>query len=117
MARAYADGGARRASREPPSSRDDRVLEINRATEGWVLQTEQGPINAEHVVNAAGMWGRKDLPSHGWRGPSGYDLHHYLVTEDVPGSPAIDWAMPAVTDLEGLAHHLQREQNGAVLSG
>ena len=109
----YAYAGAARKSGATIITHN-RVLEINRATEGWVLQTEQGPINAEHVVNAAGMWGRKVGRMVGVDHPVTPILHHYLVTEDVPEIMAIDWAMPAVTDLEGWTY-LQREQNGAVL--
>ena len=109
----YAYAGAAR-NRGATIITHNRVLGMKRTRDGWELQTEKGPIQAEHVVNAAGMWGRKVGQMVGIDHPVTPILHHYLVTEDVPEIMAIDWAMPAVTDLEGWTY-LQREQNGAVL--
>lgn len=109
----YAYAGAARA-RGATIITHNRVLDMTRTRDGWLLDTEQGPILAEHVVNAAGMWGRKVGRMAGIDHPVTPILHHYLVTEDVPEIMAIDWPMPAVTDLEGWTY-LQREQNGAVL--
>lgn len=109
----YAYAGAAR-KRGATIITHNRVLGMKRTRDGWELETEKGPIQAEHVVNAAGMWGRKVGQMVGIDHPVTPILHHYLVTEDVPEIMAIDWAMPAVTDLEGWTY-LQREQNGAVL--
>ena len=109
----YAYAGAAR-KRGATIITHNRVLGMKRTRDGWELETEKGPIRAEHVVNAAGMWGRKVGQMVGIDHPVTPILHHYLVTEDVPEIMAIDWAMPAVTDLEGWTY-LQREQNGAVL--
>ena len=109
----YAYAGAAR-KRGATIITHNRVLGMKRTRAGWELETEQGPILAEHVVNAAGMWGRKVGNMVGINHPVTPILHHYLVTEDVPEIMAIDWPMPAVTDLEGWTY-LQREQNGAVL--
>ena len=109
----YAYAGAAR-KRGATIITHNRVLGMKRTRDGWELETEKGPMGAEHVVNAAGMWGRKVGQMVGIDHPVTPILHHYLVTEDVPEIMAIDWAMPAVTDLEGWTY-LQREQNGAVL--
>ncbi|MGI9196963.1 MAG: GcvT family protein, partial [Candidatus Nanopelagicales bacterium] len=109
----YAYAGAAR-KRGATIITHNRVLSMKRTADGWELETEKGPIQAEHVINAAGMWGRKVGRMVGVDHPVTPILHHYLVTEDVPEIMAIDWAMPAVTDLEGWTY-LQREQNGAVL--
>ena len=49
------------------------------------VQTDQGNIQAEYVVNAAGMWARQlgamvnvDLPLHAAE-------HYYLITEPIDG--------------------------------
>ena len=109
----YAYAGAAR-NRGATIITHNRVLGMKRTRDGWELETEKGPIQAEHVVNAAGMWGRRVGQMAGIDHPVTPILHHYLVTEDVPEIMAIDWPMPAVTDLEGWTY-LQREQNGAVL--
>jgi len=71
-------------------------------------------VIAEHVVNAAGLWARKVGHMVGIDHPVTPILHEYLVTEDVPEIAALDYPMPAVTDLEGWTY-LQREQKGALL--
>jgi dimethylglycine dehydrogenase len=80
----------------------------------WSLETEQGPIVAEHVVNAGGLWARRIGRMVGIDHPLVPMLHHYLVTDDVPEVAAIEGEMPAVTDLEGFTY-LQREGNGVLL--
>jgi dimethylglycine dehydrogenase len=93
----------------------NRVVAIRRATNGhWILETEQGEIEAEHIVNAGGLWARKVGHMVGVDHPVTPMMHHYLVTETVPEVAAIKGIMPAVTDLEGFTY-LQREQDGVVL--
>jgi dimethylglycine dehydrogenase len=93
----------------------NRVLDITRTPDGlWRLDTEQGPVTAEHVVNAAGLWARKVGRMVGVDHPVTPMQHHYLVTESVPEIAALTHVMPAVTDLEGFTY-LQREGDGVVL--
>ena len=92
----------------------NRVLDIVQTADGWRVETEQGPILAEHVVNAGGLWARKVGRMVGVDHPVTPILHEYLVTEEIPEIKAITGVMPAVTDLEGWTY-LQREQNGALL--
>jgi dimethylglycine dehydrogenase len=80
----------------------------------WSLETDQGPIVGEHVVNAGGLWARRIGRMVGIDHPLVPMLHHYLVTDDVPEVAAIDGEMPAVTDLEGFTY-LQREGDGVLL--
>jgi dimethylglycine dehydrogenase len=37
----------------------DRVHTLERTADGWRLETDRGPVEAEHVVNAAGLWARR----------------------------------------------------------
>ncbi|MFL6071067.1 MAG: FAD-dependent oxidoreductase [Actinomycetes bacterium] len=93
----------------------NRVLSIQQRSDGyWELETEKGPILAEHVVNAGGLWARQVGHMVGIELPLIPMQHHYLVTEDVPEVAALDRPMPAVTDLEGFTY-LQRERNGVLL--
>ncbi len=93
----------------------NRVLDITRTASGiWRLDTEQGPVLAEHVVNAAGLWARKVGHLVGVDHPVTPMQHHYLVTESIPEVAALTHVMPAVTDLEGFTY-LQREQDGVLL--
>jgi dimethylglycine dehydrogenase len=93
----------------------NRVLSLERQANGeWRLDTEQGPVTCEHVINAGGLWARRIGRMVGIDHPLVPMPHHYLVTDDVPAVAAIDGLMPAVTDLEGFTY-LQREGNGVLL--
>jgi dimethylglycine dehydrogenase len=93
----------------------NRVLNIALLPNGeWRVETEQGPVIAEHVVNAGGLWARRVGRMVGIDHPLVPMPHHYLVTDDVSQVAAIEGLMPAVTDLEGFTY-LQREGNGVLL--
>jgi dimethylglycine dehydrogenase len=110
--RAYA-GAAR--TRGAEIVEHNRVVSLGRQPGGeWQIETEQGPISCEHVVNAGGLWARRIGRMVGIDHPLVPMPHHYLVTDDVPAVAAIDGLMPAVTDLEGFTY-LQREGNGVLL--
>ena len=93
----------------------NRVLSLSRLPSGeWSVETEQGTIKAEHIVNAAGLWARRVGNMVGVDHPLVPMPHHYLITEEIPEVAAIDGLMAAVTDLEGFTY-LQREGNGVLL--
>ena len=94
----------------------NRVLGMKQTASGeWQLDTEKGPITAEHVVNAGGLWARRVGEMVGLNLPVVPMQHHYLVTEDVPEIVSLQGVdMPAVTDLEGFTY-LQQERNGVLL--
>jgi len=93
----------------------NRVLSLTPLPSGeWRVETEQGDITAEHIVNAGGLWARKVGRMVGIDHPLVPMPHHYLVTDDIPEVAAIDGLMAAVTDLEGFTY-LQREGNGVLL--
>jgi dimethylglycine dehydrogenase len=93
----------------------DRVTGLERSANGeWRIETERGPVLAEHVVNAGGMWARRVARMAGVDHPIAVIKHHYLVTESIPEIEAIGGDMAAVTDLEGFTY-LQKEGNGVLL--
>jgi dimethylglycine dehydrogenase len=92
----------------------DRVHTLERTADGWRLETDRGRIEAEHVVNAAGLWARRVGRMVGVDHPLVPMVHHYLVTEPIPEVAAIEGDMAAVTDLEGFTY-LQREGDGVLL--
>lgn len=62
-----------------------RVQEVLRRDDGtWDVVTDQGTVNAEHVVNAGGLWAREVGRMVGLELPVLAMEHHYLVTEDMP---------------------------------
>jgi dimethylglycine dehydrogenase len=93
----------------------NRVLSLSQLPSGeWSVETEQGAITAEHIVNAAGLWARRVGNMVGIDHPLVPMPHHYLITESIPEVAAIEGPMAAVTDLEGFTY-LQREGDGVLL--
>ncbi len=88
----------------------NRVLELNQTADGWEVVTEKGPIRAEHVVNAAGLWAKQVGRMAGIELPVSPLAHHYLVTEPIPEIAALDAELPMVVDLEGFTYSRQDQQ-------
>lgn len=62
-----------------------KVLETKQKPEGtWQIVTEKGTIEAEHVVNAGGLWAREVAAMSGVYLPLHPMEHQYVVTEEVP---------------------------------
>ncbi|MBL9074054.1 FAD-dependent oxidoreductase [Tabrizicola sp.] len=64
--------------------RHNPVLSILREAGHWRVETAQGTIRAQHIVNAAGTWGWEIGHMMGLNIPSVPVLHQYLVTDTVP---------------------------------
>jgi dimethylglycine dehydrogenase len=58
---------------------------VHRADGTWDVVCEQGTINAEHIVNAGGLWAREVGRMCGIELPVLAMEHMYLLTEAVPG--------------------------------
>jgi dimethylglycine dehydrogenase len=109
---AYAEAAKRRGAEVIQRT---MVTALTRLPGGdWRIETGQGPLEAEHVVNAGGLWARRVGRMAGVDHPLTPMVHHFLVTDDVPEVAAIGGDMPAVTDLEGFTY-LQKEGNGVLL--
>lgn len=55
-----------------------------RADGSWDVTTPDGVINAEHIVNCAGLWAREVGHMQGLHFPVQPMEHHYLITETIP---------------------------------
>ncbi len=76
------------------------------------VTTEHGPVQADIVINAAGMWGREVGAMAGASVPLQATEHYYLITDTV------DWAhpdLPVVEDPSLYAYY--REEGGGMLVG
>jgi dimethylglycine dehydrogenase len=80
----------------------------------WTVVTDKGTIEAEHVVNAAGLWAREVGHLAGVELPLVPMEHHYLITEDIPEIAALDRELPVVVDLDG-EMYLRPEGHGLLL--
>jgi len=93
----------------------NRVLDLkHRPDSSWDVVTEQGTINAERVVNAAGLWAKQVGRMVGLDLPLSPLEHHYLITEPIPEVAALKTEMPMVVDLEGYTY-MRQDQKGMLV--
>jgi dimethylglycine dehydrogenase len=95
--------------------RQTRVVEISSSGHGsWHVVTENGTIETEHVVNAAGLWAREVGHMAGIELPIVAMEHHYLLTDDLPELRQSQREIPLVLDLDGEIY-LRQERKGVLL--
>ncbi len=93
----------------------NRVLRLRQlASQEWQVETEQGTILAEHVVNAGGLWAKQLGRMVGLELPVTPMEHHYLVTETIPEVAALPTEMRTIVDLDGFSY-MRQEQKGMLL--
>jgi dimethylglycine dehydrogenase len=80
----------------------------------WDVVTEKGTINAEHVVNAAGLWAREVGRFVGIELPVLAMEHQYLVTGEIPEVVASPTEMLHVIDFDGEIY-MRQEGRGMLI--
>ncbi len=96
-------------------SRRNRVLGIERrAGGGFDVITEQGTIEAEHVVNAAGCYAHQVAQLVGLSVPLANALHTYLLTTPVPEFAQLNQELPVVRD-DYLSGYVRQEQESGLI--
>ncbi len=93
---------------------ETKVEGLIQTTSGWIVKTEKGDIDCEHVVNAAGLWAKQVGRMAGIELPLSPLKHHYLVTDSVPEVAACAFEMPMTVDLEGFTY-MRQDQNGVLV--
>jgi glycine cleavage system aminomethyltransferase T/glycine/D-amino acid oxidase-like deaminating enzyme len=86
------------------------VLQTNGRVTG--VRTPFGDIQADYVVNCAGMWARQLGERHGVTIPNQAAEHYYLITEPIADLPP---AMPVLEDPASYGYF--REEVGGLLIG
>ncbi|GAA6164047.1 FAD-dependent oxidoreductase [Pelagimonas sp. KU-00592-HH] len=76
------------------------------------VETEQGLMRAEHVVNATGMWAREFGLTHGVQIPLHYTNHYYVVTDPIEG---VTGDLPVLRVMDEYAYY--KEDAGKLLIG
>lgn len=76
------------------------------------VQTPYGDIEAEYVVNCAGMWARQLGEAAGVNIPLQAAEHYYLITEPVEG---VDGSLPVLEDPASYGYF--REEGGGLMLG
>jgi len=94
------------------------VTGVRRDKGEWVVETTEGEIRCEKVVNAAGYRaravGRWFLPYGGREVPQVTLAHQYLVTESIPDLEARGSKLPLLRDPDA-SYYLRQEGNGLLL--
>ena len=91
------------------------VVELKqRPDSSWDLITDAGIINAQHVVNAAGLWAKQVGRMVGLDLPLSPLEHHYLLTETIPEIASLKTELPMVVDLEGFTY-MRQDQKGMLI--
>ena len=89
------------------------ALETRQKPDGsWDVVTSKGTINAEIIVNAAGLWAREAGHLSGLNLPVQPMEHHYLITEAIPEIAERDPEdrLPAGIDYEANIYFRQERQ-------
>ena len=95
--------------------RQTRVTELRQRADGtWDVVTDQGSLQAEHVVNAGGLWAREVGRMVGLELPVLAMENQYIITEDMPEVLAHDGELMHATDLEG-GVYVRQEGNGMLM--
>ncbi|WP_374598050.1 FAD-dependent oxidoreductase [Sphingosinicella sp.] len=96
--------------------RHTRVMDLRPTGRGtWRIITDTGEIEAEHVVNAGGLWAREVGQMVGVNLPLIPMEHHYLLTDDIPEIAALERELTLILDLD--AEIYMRQEGKGMLVG
>ena len=95
--------------------RQNRVTNIRALPSGeWEVETEQGNIVCQHVVNSAGCYAREVAKWVGVDVPMANLLHHYVVTEPIQEFLDSDVEVPVIRDPYCAAYYRQEQKSGLI---
>jgi dimethylglycine dehydrogenase len=93
-----------------------RATNITQAASGeWLVETEQGAILCEHVVNAGGTYARQMGEWSGLQLPMTSMTHHYFVTDEVPEFRDLDRELPVIRDDRKVSGYIRMEQKKGLI--
>ncbi|MCY4219918.1 MAG: FAD-dependent oxidoreductase [Gammaproteobacteria bacterium] len=96
--------------------RNRRVVGMKILKNGeFSIQTGEGEILAERIVNAAGTYARQIGAWVGLDLPIANLLHHYLVTEPVPEFANLESELPVVRDDQKVSGYIRMEQKSGLI--
>ena len=93
-----------------------RATNVTRQESGeWLVETEQGNIVCEHVVNAGGTYARQMGEWSGLQLPMTSMTHHYFVTEEVPEFQNLQTELPVIRDDRKVSGYIRMEQKKGLI--
>lgn len=81
----------------------------------WIVETEQGQIICEHVVNAGGTYARQVALWLGYDLPATSMTHHYFITDTVPEFQGLEKELPVVRDDRLVSGYVRMEQKKGLI--
>ncbi len=81
----------------------------------WQVETEQGTITCEHVVNAGGTYARQMGEWSGLQLPMTSMTHHYFVTDNVPEFKDLESELPVIRDDKKVSGYIRMEQKRGLI--
>ena len=94
---------------------DNRVVDVKQLSSGeWRVETEQGTILCQHVVNAGGYHARQIGEYSGLDLPITTILHHYIITENLPELEQLEQEIPVTRD-DYFYGYLRQEQQSVLV--
>ncbi|MCY3877597.1 MAG: FAD-dependent oxidoreductase [Rhodobacteraceae bacterium] len=96
--------------------RNCRATGLSQVENGeWVVDTAEGRITCEHVVNAAGTYARQIGDWSGLVLPMTSMTHHYFVTEPVPEFERLERELPVIRDDRKVSGYIRMEQKRGLI--
>jgi len=93
-----------------------RATNITQAATGeWLVETGQGTITCEHVVNAGGTYARQMGEWSGLQLPMTSMTHHYFVTDEVPEFRDLECELPVIRDDRKVSGYIRMEQKKGLI--
>lgn len=90
------------------------VRAMMRQGDHWRLETEKGPLTAQHVVVATSFWAREMLAPLGLDLPLIATQHHEIITEALPQIAARETRLPAMRD-SWVSCNVRQEGDGLLI--
>ena len=96
--------------------RHNRVTDVQQMPNGeWKVETEQGDITCELVVNAGGTYARQIAEWSGYDLPMANTTHHYFVTDTVQEFMDLEHELPVVRDDMTYSGYIRMEQKSGLI--
>ena len=96
--------------------RQCRATNISQLPSGeWLVKTEKGDIQCEHVVNAGGTYARQMGEWSNLQLPMTSMTHHYFVTESVQEFNNLEKELPVIRDDKKVSGYIRQEQQKALI--
>nr|XP_006819782.1 PREDICTED: dimethylglycine dehydrogenase, mitochondrial-like [Saccoglossus kowalevskii] len=91
------------------------VLGMKQTSDGkWEVETPEGTMKANRVVNASGFWAHEIGRMIGIELPLVPIHHQYVITSTIPEVKALGYELPVIRDLEG-SYYLRQERTGLLI--